>query len=198
MSLLYYTVTALNILCNCCNLHTKNTMYLPHLYFFTMMSFIWKGDLLINNFLIYFITDLFNEKISKRLTNFSIFHHTLMIIFMIMSKLTNTPNSKYIDLSAIFEVSSIPLVLFYMGYIPKPIYNILFSYSFIFFRLIYPNYEAYKLYLTDSAMVTNIDILSYMLLNIMNSGIALQMKLVPKLFGFRPVIELFSNKRAIQ
>ena len=117
---------------------------------------------------------------------------------ILLNKLTPNMHNKIIELGCKQELSSISLVLFYMGYIPKPIYNILFSYSFIFFRLIYPNYEAYKLYLTDSAMVTNIDILSYMLLNIMNSGIAWKMKLVPKLFGFRPVIELFSNKRAIQ
>ena len=163
-----------------------------------MSSLVWRGDLLINRFLMHFTTDLLNDIISKRVTAFTIFHHTLMIIFMLMSKLTGMPNSKLIDLSAIFELTSIPLVLFYMEYIPKHIYNILFSYSFIFFRLIYFNYTMYKAYLTDSPLFNNCAIIVYIILNIMNCGIAWKMKLVQKLFGVRPVIDLFYNKQLIQ
>ena len=160
-----------------------------------MSALVWKGDLLINNFIIYFSTDLFNDLISKRVTPFTIFHHILMIIFMIMSKLTNTPNSKLIDISAIFEVSSIPLVLFYMGYIPKPIYNILFSYTFILMRLMYFNYIIYNAYLTNRWLFTNTTILFYILVNIMNCGIAWKMRLVQKLFGIRPAIDYLCDKQ---
>ena len=137
-----------------------------------MSSLVWRGDLLINRFLMHFTTDLLNDIISKRVTTFTRFHHTLMIIFMLMSKLTGMPDSKLIDLSAIFELSSIPLVLFYM--------------------------YMYKAYLTDKSLFNNYSLTSFLILNIMNCGIAWKMKLVQKLFGIRPVIDLFYNKQLIQ
>jgi hypothetical protein len=82
-----------------------------------------------------------------------------------------------------------------MGYIPKPIYNILFSYSFIFVRLFYFNYIAYNAYLEDYSMFNNVIIGFYIFLNTMNVGIAWKMKLFQKLFAIRPVIELFSKNR---
>lgn len=188
----------LNILCNCCNLHTNKTLYLFNIYFYIMSALVWKGGGLINNALIYFITDLFNDKVSNKLTNFTVFHHTSTIILFLIYKLTNYINIKLIELCMIFEISSIPLVLFYMGYIPKPVYNIVFSYSFIFVRLIYFNYTAYNMYLDDYIMFNNQIIGIYIFLNTMNVGIAWKMKLVQKLFAIRPVIDLFSNKRAIK
>jgi hypothetical protein len=140
MSLVYYTGNCLNIFCHLSNLHTKKTIYLLNIYFFIMSALVWKGDGLVNNVLLEFITDLFNDKVSNKLTNFTVFHHTSMIIICLIYKLTNYINVKLIELCMIFEISSIPLSLFYMGYIPKPVYNIVFSYSFIFVRLIYFNY----------------------------------------------------------
>lgn len=160
-----------------------------------MVSFIWRGDVLVNNFLLYFTTDLFNEIIRKRHTPFIIFHHILMIIIMLTSKFTNTFNNKLIDMTTIFELSSIPLVLFYMGYISKPIYNLLFSYTFILMRLMYFNYIIYNAYLTNRWLFTNTTILFYILVNIMNCGIAWKMRLVQKLFGIRPAIDYLCDKQ---
>lgn len=159
-----------------------------------MAALVWKGEILNNNCIIYFSTDLLNEIITKRVTSFVKFHHILMIIFMLISKLSNEINSRLIDISLIFELSSIPLSLFYMGYIPKPIYNLLFSYIFIFIRLIYFNYNMYMAYLEDKTLYTNTAIVVYSLLNIMNCGIAWKMNLVPKLFGGRSVIEYLRNR----
>jgi hypothetical protein len=163
-----------------------------------MSALVWKGDLLVNHVLLHFIADLFNDKVSNKLTNFTVFHHTSMIIILLIYKLTNYINIKLIELCMIFEISTIPLVLFWMGYIPKPIYNILFSYSFIFVRLIYFNYTIYNAYLEDYSMFNNVIIGFYIFLNTMNIGIAWKMKLVQKLFAIRPVIDLFSSKRAIK
>ena len=160
-----------------------------------MVSFIWRGDVLVNNFLLYFTTDLFNEIIRKRHTPFIIFHHIFMIIIMLTSKFTNTFNNKLIDMTTIFELSSIPLVLFYMGYISKPIYNLLFSYTFILMRLMYFNYIIYNEYLTNRWLFTNTTILFYILVNIMNCGIAWKMRLVQKLFGIRPAIDYLCDKQ---
>jgi hypothetical protein len=163
-----------------------------------MSALVWKGDLLVNNVLLHFIADLFNDKVSNKLTNFTVFHHTSMIIIFLIYKLTNYINIKLIELSMIFEISSIPLVLFWMGYIPKPVYNIIFSYSFIFVRLFYFNYITYNMYLDDYTMFNNLIIGIYIFLNTMNVGIAWKMKLFQKLFAIRPVIDLFSSKRAIE
>ena len=154
-----------------------------------MAALIWKGEILNNNCIIFFSTDLLNEIITKRVTSFLKFHHILMIIFMLISKLTIAINSRLVDISAIFELSSIPLSLFYMGYIPKPIYNLLFSYSFIFIRLVYFNYNMYIAYLEDKTLYTNTAIVVYSFLNIMNCGIAWKMKLFQKLFGIRSDIK---------
>ena len=163
-----------------------------------MVSFIWRGDVLINNLLIFFSTDLFNEIIRKRHTPFIMFHHTLMIIIILTSKFTNTVNNKLIDITPIFELSSIPLALFYMGYIPKPIYNLLFSYTFIFVRLVYFNYTMYNAYLTDRELFTNTTILFYILVNIMNCGIVWKMRLVQKLFGIRPAIDYLCDNKQLK
>ena len=195
MSTLYYIVTCLNILCNCCNLHTKKTMYLFTVYFDIMASFIWKGDIIINNALIYFFSDLFNEIVSKRITKFTIFHHTLLIIIILNSKLTSIINIKLVEACSIQELSGIILVLFYMGYLPKPLYNLIFSYTFIAVRLIYYNYTMYKLYLEDTSLFNNTVIGFYILLNIMNCGIVWKMRLVQKLFIIRPAIDYLCDKQ---
>jgi hypothetical protein len=195
MNALYYIVTCLNILCNCCNLHTKKTMYLLHLYFYIMSALVWKGDIFIYNCLIYFTADLFNESISKRLTTFNLFHHILMLIMLLLTGFTNIINVKCAETLAIYEISSIPLVLFYMGYLPKPLYNLIFSYTFIAVRLIYYNYIMYTTYLIDKTLFTNTVIGFYILLNIMNCGIAWKMKLVQKLFIIRPAIDYLCDKQ---
>ena len=151
-----------------------------------MAALVWKGEILNNNCIIFFSTDLLNEIITKRVTSFLKFHHILMIIFLLISKLTNALNSRLVDISLIFELSSIPLVLFYMGYLPKHIYNLVFSYSFIFIRFIYFNYNMYMAYLEDKTLYTNTAIVVYSLVNIMNCGIAWKMKLFSKLFAVRP------------
>ena len=114
---------------------------------------------------------------------------------MLISRLTNALNSSLVDLSCIFELSSIPLILFYMGYIPKPIYNLVFSHTFVFVRFAYFNYTMYMAYLADKTLYTNTAIVIYSLLNIMNIGIAWKMKLFHKLFAVRPAIDCLCDKQ---
>lgn len=188
----------LNIVCNCCNLHTTKTYYLFHIYFYIMSAHVWKGDGLVNHVLIHFITDLLNEKVSNKLTNFTVFHHTSMIIIFLIYKLTNYINIKLIELCMVYELSTIPLTLFYMGYISKPIYNIIFSYTFIAVRLIYFNYTIYNAYLEDYSMFNTLIIGIYIFLNTMNIGIAWKMKLVQKLFGIHPFIQACVRPAALK
>ena len=159
-----------------------------------MSALIWEEDLFLYNSLLYFITDLFNETISKRLTKFILFHHMLMLTMLLLALFTDILNIKVGQLLGTCELSSIPLVLFHMGYIPKPIYNLVFSYSFIGVRLIYVNYILYNAYLTNSSIFTNTNILFCSLVGIMNCGIAWKMKLVQKLFVIRPAIDYLRDK----
>ena len=159
-----------------------------------MSALIWEEDLFLYNSLLYFITDLFNETISKRLTKFNLFHHMLMLTMLLLALFTDILNIKVGQLLGSCELSSIPLALFCMGYIPKPIYNLVFSYSFIGVRLLYVNYILYNAYLTDSSIFTNTNILFCSLVAIMNCGIAWKMKLVQKLFVIRPAIDYLRDK----
>ena len=161
-----------------------------------MAALIWDGDLLVTNSLIYLFTDLFNEKTSKRLNNFTIYHHLMCIIASLMNKFTGAVDSKIIKITCLQELSTIPLGLFYMGYISKPIYNLVFSYTFIFVRLVCYNYGMYSLYLTDDTMNNNTTIACAILMNLTNLGVILKMKLFQKLFAFRPAIDCLLNKQS--
>ena len=197
MNLLYYIATLLNLVCNHYKLHTTKTKYIWNLYFYIMSALIWKGNMLSTNCFIYFMADLANEIISKRLNFFTVYHHMTSMTLILLNKLTPNMHNKIIELGCKQELSSISLVLFYMGYLPKPVYNIIFSYSFIFVRLFYYNYATYMAYLADGHIFNRLSTCFYIIMNITNVGIALQMKLVPKLFGWRAAIDyLLHDKTA--
>lgn len=196
MSLVYYIVTCLNTLCHYFNLHTKKTVFIWNIYFYIMTPFVWSDDIIPYNTLLYFIVDLINEKISNNLTKFYIFHHTSCILICLITILTGSVDNKIFKLTTIQEVSSIVLSLFYMGYISKPIYNILFSFSFISFRLFYYNYTICSLYLSNKDVFSVVAWGAILLSNIINCGIVWKMRLVQKLFGGRAAIEyLFPRKQ---
>jgi hypothetical protein len=194
MSLVYYIGTCLNILCYCCNLHTTKTEHLWCIYYFITAALVWKGDLLVYNSFIFLFADLLIDTISKRLKIFTIYHHTLSIIFLI-NTYTGIVDTKLVELGLIQELSSVPLKLFHMGYISKPIYNLLFSYSFIFIRIICYNYFSYITYLTNRDIFNNSVLVFYTIMNITNIGIIWKMKLVQKLFAIRPAIDYLCDKQ---
>ena len=120
----------------------------------------------------------------------------MCIIASLMNKFTGAVDSKIIKITCLQELSTIPLGLFYMGYISKPIYNLVFSYTFIFVRLVCYNYGMYSLYLTDDTMNNNTTIACAILMNLTNLGVILKMKLFQKLFAFRPAIDCLLNKQS--
>jgi len=188
MSTVFYILTCLHVLCKCCNLHNTKTFYIWNIYFYIMSIIFWEGDLVIYNCLIYFIFDLLSDIISQKLKIFTIYHHTVCCIIIYLNRIGIMDN-KIIEVGVLQEISSIPLSLFHMGYISKPVYNILFSYSFIAVRLIYYNYSMYNVYLINGDIFNNIAILFYILMNLTNIGITWKMKLVQKLFGIRSDIK---------
>ena len=160
-----------------------------------MVSFVWRGDVLLYNLLIYFIVDLINAVISKKLKIFTIYHHVLCIISLYLSITMGIIHRKIFEIGAIQEIPTIPLSLFHTEYISKPVNNILFSYSFIFIRLIYYNYAMYCAWVTDRHIFNNYAIAGHILMNITNIGIAWKMKLVQKLFGIRLAINYLCDTR---
>jgi len=189
MSLVYYIGTCLNIFCHLSNLHTIKTSQLWNIYIYVMVSFVWRGDLLLYNLLVYFIVDLINAVISKKLKIFTIYHHVLCIISLYLSINMGIIDRKIFEIGAIQEIPTIPLSLFHTEHISKPVNNILFSYSFIFIRLIYYNYAMYCAWVTDRHIFNNYAITAYILMNLTNIGIAWKMKLIQKLFAIRPAID---------
>ena len=198
MDIIYYSVTTINTLCHYYNLHTKKTLHIWNIYFYIMAPFVWDDAAIPYNSLIYFMADLINDMmLTKRLTKFTIFHHTSCILICLFTILTSSVDYKIFKLTTIQEVSSIVLVLFYMGYISKPIYNILFSMTFIYFRLFYYNYSIYGLYSSNKDVFSLISWGAILLSNIINCGIAWKMRLIPKLFSGRAAIDyLLRDKTA--
>jgi len=194
MDIIYYSVTIINTLCHYFNLHTKKTLFIWNIYFYIMAPFVWNNDIIPYNSLLYFIADLINYKISNNLTKFAMFHHTSCILICLITILTSSVDNKIFKLTTVQEVSSVVLALFYMGYISKPIYNILFSFSFISFRLFYYNYAIYVLYLSNKDIFSVVSWSAILLSNIINIGITWKMRLVQKLFGIRPAIDYLCDK----
>lgn len=160
-----------------------------------MAPFVWNDDIIPYNSLLYFIADLINYKISNNLTKFYIFHHTSCILICLITILTGSVDNKIFKLTTIQEVSSVIMALFYMGYISKPIYNILFSFSFISFRLFYYNYAIYGLYLSNKDVFSVVAWGAILLSNIINFGITWKMRLVQKLFGGWSAIDYLYDKQ---
>lgn len=195
MDIIFYSITVLNTLCHYYNLHTKKTLFIWNIYFYIMAPFVWSDDVIPYNSLLYFIGDFINDKLLKRLTSFTIFHHISCILICLSTIINNIVDTKLFKLTSIQEVSNIVMALFYMGYIPKPIYNILFSFSFFSFRLFYYNYAIYGLYLSNKDVFSVVTWGAVLLSNIINCGIVWKMRLVQKLFGGRAAIEyLLRNK----
>jgi len=194
----FLTTSIVNTLCHRTGLHRKKTEYIWNIYFYILVIYWWKTEMIPYNSVLFFILEAHNEAINNKLTRFTIFHHSFGIILNMFAILKNPFHRRVMDLACFVEISSISLSLFHMGYISKSVYNTLFSYSFIFVRLFYFNYEMYKLYLTDSESINNTTIIFSALLNIMNCGIAWKMKLVQKLFGIRPFIQTCVRPAALK
>ena len=195
---IFLTTSLLNTLCHHAGLHKKKTEYIWNIYFYILVTYWWKTEIVPLNSIIYFILDIYNCILNNTLSRFYIFHHSLAILISMINIFIKPWHERLVDLVCCYEISSIPLMLFYSGYISKPVYNLVFSYSFLFIRLFYFNHQLYKEYLINTDIMNNYTIIFMTILNIMNCGIAWKMKLVQKLFAIRPVIDLFSNKRAIK
>ncbi len=136
------------------------------------------------------MADLFNEYISKKINTFTTYHHISCII-IIFNLITCVIDNKIIESSTIQELSTIPLVLYYMGYISKPIYNIIFSYTFIFVRIICYNHLSHNVYLNNTHIFSNMAVIFTMLININNIGIYWKMNIVQKLFLFILLLHIY-------
>lgn len=147
-----------------------------HLYFMVCLSFIWRNNYAIYSSIIYFISDLIFQKLNNSLTNFAIFHHSLVLFCCYNSDFICM---KLFNLMTMHEISTIFMCLYDLKYISEYVYDKLFSISFIFFRLIAYNFYVYY-EISCSFNYTVISLIT--LFNLMNIIIMFVMKLIPKIF----------------
>lgn len=158
--------------------HSKSITLFFHLYFCIMSSFIYTYQDLINCSFIYFISDSFINIYYNVFKEFSKYHHIFVLILLYFNKYLD---KNLIDMTGIHEISTIVLCLIDLNIISKKTFEILFPISFILCRIVIFNINVF-IYL--HSIKWNIDYLNYIvlcLLNIMNTGIVIKMRLLQKI-----------------
>lgn len=161
--------------------HEKSLSLFFHLYFCVMSSFVYKNNDLIECSTIYFITDSFINMYFKVFKTFNMFHHIFVLTLIYYHK---NLDINIINLIGIQEISTIVLCLIDMRIINKRVFEVIFPISFVLFRIVIFNYKViWYIYYN----YTNIGWCNYIvlvLLNAMNIGIVIKMKLLHKIYKY--------------
>ena len=159
--------------------HEKSLSLFFHLYFCIMSSFVYENLDLIECSTIYFISDSLINIYFKIFKTFNMFHHIFVLILLYYHEYLN---KDIINLTGIQEVSTIVLCLIDLKIINKQVFEILFPITFVICRIIIFNYRV-SYYIYNN--YTNIDYINYvilLLLNTMNIGIIIKMRLLQKIY----------------
>jgi len=168
----------------------KNISLFFHLYFCFFATFIYKNEDLINCSYIYFIADSFLNTYFKVFKIFNKFHHLLVFILLLF----NEKFDNYIlNLTGMHEFSTIILCLSDMKIINKIYFEILFPISFVLCRLIIYNYYLIIYIYYNYYHINYETLLVVIILNLMNIGITLKMKLLPKIYKLFIIIYNFCS-----
>lgn len=159
--------------------NNKSITLFFHLYFCIFASFILKDDDLIYCSYIYFIYDSILNSFYKTFKTFNKYHHLFAMVILLNNKYLE---QNLINAAGILEVSTIVLCLIDLNLISKKTFDILFPSSFIFFRLVVFNFYVFDYLLKTTFDINIFNYIVILLLNIMNIGIVIKMKLVQKLF----------------
>lgn len=160
--------------------HNKTISLFFHVYFCFFVTFIYKNEDLIICSCIYFISDSLLNTYFRVFKTFNKFHHLLILILLIFNKKFD----KYIlNLTGIHEFSTIFLCLSEMEIINKIYFDLIFPISFILCRLIIYNYYLVIYIYLNNFHINYETLLGVLLLNIMNIGITLKMKLLSKIYN---------------
>jgi hypothetical protein len=158
--------------------HSKSITLFFHLYFCIMSSFIYTYKDLINCSFIYFISDSFINIYYAVFKEFNKYHHIFVLILLYFNEYLD---KNLINMTGIHEISTIVLCLIDLNIISKNTFEILFPISFVLCRIIIFNINVF-IYL--QSIRWNLDYINYTvlcLLNIMNVGIVIKMRLLQKI-----------------
>lgn len=148
-----------------------------HLYFCVFSTFIYKDEDIIYCSYIYFTADSIINSYFKTFKTFNKYHHLLVFIFLFFHE---NIDKKILNYCGMHEFSTIILCLIDTDLITKKQFEILFPISFVMCRIILFNYYVLNyLYYNDINMFTTFGLI---VLNIMNIGITVKMKLLQKIF----------------
>lgn len=152
-----------------------------HLYYMICVSFVWQYENMLLGTLIYFISDTIFQILNRSTSNFLFFHHSLVILCCVLKYTIDVFDYQIIHLLSMHEISSIVLVLNDLHYIKSQyLFDKLFSFLFITFRLVIFNFCFYR-YMEDKSLDLSV-FTTVMIFNLMNIGIARHLKLMHKLF----------------
>jgi hypothetical protein len=146
-----------------------------------MSSFVYKNNDLIECSAIYFISDSLINIYFRIFKTFNMFHHVFVLILLYYHKYLDM---NIINLTGIHEITTIFLCLIDLKIINKQVFDILFPISFVLCRIIIFNFHV-SFYVYDNYL--NINYINYvilLLLNSMNIGIIIKMKLLQKIYKF--------------
>jgi hypothetical protein len=148
-----------------------------HLYFCVYSSFVYKDNDLIECSFIYFIADSILNIYFNTFKTFNKFHHIFALTLLTFH---SHLDKNIINYTGMHEFSTIILCLIDLNLINKNTFEKLFPISFIMCRIVIYNYYVY-IYLQHNYI--NIPTIAALgLLNIMNIGIILKMRLIQKVF----------------
>ena len=159
------------------NPREKSISLFFHLYFCVYSSFVYKDRDLIECSFIYFIADSILNMYFNTFKKFNKFHHIFALTLLTFHKHLD---KNIINYTGMHEFSTIILCLIDLNLINKNTFEKLFPFSFIMCRLVIYNYYVY-MYIVDNCI--NIPTTTALILiNIMNVGIMIKMRLVQKVF----------------
>lgn len=151
-----------------------------HLYFCFMSSFIYLDRDLIECSAIYFIADSFINIYYNVFKTFNKYHHIFALTLIYFNEYLD---KKLINLTRMHEISTIFLCLFDMNLISKETFDILFPLNFVFCRLIFYNVNVIIYVSENYENIGSINYFVILLLNIMNLGITIKMRLLHKIYS---------------
>lgn len=159
--------------------HTKSISLIFHLYFCTMSSFVYQNEDLIECSFVYFIADSFINTYYNVFKTFNKYHHLFALALIYFNKYLDM---ELINMTGIQEVSTIVLCIIDMNIISKNTFEILFPITFVFCRLVLYNLMVLEYLQTKSYDVDVINYIVLVLLNVMNIGITIKMRLLQKIW----------------
>ena len=181
-SLLFGTISIVNIFfyvkINGKKTYEKSISLFFHLYFCILSTFVYKDDDLIHCAFIYFTADSVVNIYFNTFKTFNKFHHLFVIILLLCHENLDKDITNY---SGMHEFSTIILCLIDLKLISKLTFEKIFPLSFIMCRLIIFNYYVCTHIFNNFKGINTLTMVVVFMLNIMNIGIVIKMRLVQKI-----------------